>query len=142
MSYVSMPPWGNQGDDGEVQEPSQEDLPIAEERLAPADSPAAKLPPEAQGEVNGGPLGCCLGVMVGLTLSLVVVVASRFLADPLAQVLHGSLSVVIRIVMIIFAIAGAIIFGYFGWKIGKRFYREYEPPVIKDRRRKSKPREA
>jgi len=50
--------------------------------------------------------------------------------------------VVIRIVMIIFAIAGAIIFGYFGWKIGKRFYREYEPPVIKDRRRKSKPREA
>jgi hypothetical protein len=80
--------------------------------------------------------------MVGLTLSLVVVVASRFLADPLAQVLHGSLSVVIRIVMIIFAIAGAIIFGYFGWKIGKRFYREYEPPVIKDRRRKSKPREA
>lgn len=142
MSYVSMPPWGNQGDDGEVQEPSQEDLPIAEEQLAPADSPAAKLPPEAQGEVNGGPLGCCLGVMVGLTLSLVVVVASRFLADPLAQVLHGSLSVVIRIVMIIFAIAGAIIFGYFGWKIGKRFYREYEPPVIKDRRRKSKPREA
>ncbi|HKV02488.1 MAG TPA: hypothetical protein VJQ26_10210 [Ktedonobacteraceae bacterium] len=142
MSYVSMPPWGNQGDDGEVQEPSQEDQPIAEEQLAPADSPAAKLPPEAQGEVNGGPLGCCLGVMVGLTLSLVVVVASRFLADPLAQVLHGSLSVVIRIVMIIFAIAGAIIFGYFGWKIGKRFYREYEPPVIKDRRRKSKPREA
>jgi hypothetical protein len=142
MSYVSMPPSGNQGDDGEVQEPSQEDQPIAEEQLAPADSPAAKLPPEAQGEVNGGPLGCCLGVMVGLTLSLVVVVASRFLADPLAQVLHGSLSVVIRIVMIIFAIAGAIIFGYFGWKIGKRFYREYEPPVIKDRRRKSKPREA
>jgi hypothetical protein len=142
MSYVSMPPSGNQGDDGEVQEPSQEDQPIAEEQLAPADSPAAKLPPEAQGEVNGGPLGCCLGVMVGLTLSLVVVVASRFLADPLAQVLHGSLSVVIRIVMIIFAIAGAIIFGYFGWKIGKRFYREYEPPVIKDRRRKSKPKEA
>jgi hypothetical protein len=142
MSYVSMPPGGNQGDDEEVQEPSQEDQPIAEEQLAPADSPAAKLPAEAQGEVNGGPLGCCLGVMVGLTLSLVVVVASRFLADPLAQVLHGSLSVVIRIVMIIFAIAGAIIFGYFGWKIGKRFYREYEPPVLKDRRRKSKPREA
>lgn len=142
MSYVSMPPSGNQGDDGEVQEPSQEDQPIAEEQFAPADSPAAKLPPEAQGEVNGGPLGCCLGVMVGLTLSLVVVVASRFLADPLAQVLHGSLSVVIRIVMIIFAIAGAIIFGYFGWKIGKSVYREYEPPVIKDRRHKSKPREA
>src|SRR5260370_32055941 len=142
MSYVSMPHSGNQGDDGEVQEHSRGEQRRGEEQFAPADSPAVKLPPEAQGEVNGGPLGCCLGVMVGLTLSLVVVVASRFLADPLAQVLHGSLSVVIRIVMIIFAIAGAIIFGYFGWKIGKRFYREYEPPVIKDRRHKSKPREA
>src|SRR5579884_3011004 len=29
-----------------------------------------QLPPEAQGEVNGGPLGCCLGVTVGLLLSL------------------------------------------------------------------------
>lgn len=149
MSYVSMPPEGNHGDDEEateytegMQELSQEDRPIAEEQPAPADSPAENLPAEAQGEVNGGPLGCCLGVMVGLTLSLVVVVSSRFLADPLAQVLHGALAVVIRIVMIIFAIAGAIIFGYFGWKIGKRFYREYEPPVIKDRRRKSKPKEA
>src|SRR4051812_14890085 len=28
------------------------------------------LPPEAQGEANGGPLGCCLGIMVGLLLSL------------------------------------------------------------------------
>src|SRR5258708_14458724 len=110
MSYVSMPPSGNQGDDGEVQEPSQGDQPIAEEQFAPADSPAVKLPPEAQGEVNGGPLGCCLGVMVGLTLSLVVGVASRFLADPLAQVLHGSLSVVICIVMLLYPISRAITF--------------------------------
>jgi hypothetical protein len=45
--------------------------------------------------------------------------------------------------MFILAIAGAVVFGYFGWKIGKRLYREYEPPVIKDRirRRKSKPKE-
>jgi hypothetical protein len=28
--------------------------------------------------------------------------------------------------MTIFAIGGAIIFGYLGWKIGKRVYREYE----------------
>src|ERR1700676_4520482 len=33
-------------------------------------SPESMLPPEAQGETNGGPLGCCLGLTVGLMLSL------------------------------------------------------------------------
>ncbi len=76
-------------------------------------------------------------------LSLTVAILSRFYADPLAQVLHGGFSVIVRIVMFILAIAGAVVFGYLGWKIGKRLYREYEPPVIKDRtrRRKSKPKE-
>lgn len=115
-----------------------------EEEQSPADAaPEVKFP---QGEVNagGGPLGCCLGVTVGLLLSLTVAILSRLYAEPLAQVLHGSLSVTVRIVMIILAIVGAVVFGYFGWKIGERIYREYEPPVIKDRtrRRKSKPKEA
>ena len=86
----------------------------------------AQLPPEAQGETNGGPLGCCLGVTVGLLLSLTVAILSRLYADPLAQVFHGGLSIIVRIVMSIFAIAAAIVFGYVGWKIGKRLYREYE----------------
>lgn len=103
-------------------------------------APEAGLPPEAQGEVNGGPLGCCFGVVVGLVLSLVVVVASRLYSVPLAHLLQGNLSLVVRIVTVLIAIAGIIIFGYFGWKIGRRFYREYEPPVVKDRRRKSRPR--
>jgi membrane protein YqaA with SNARE-associated domain len=51
---------------------------------------------------------------------------SRFYADPLAQVFHSSLSITVRIVMFILAIAGAVLFGYVGWKIGKRLYREYE----------------
>src|SRR5947209_18901505 len=125
MSYVPMPPEGNQGDDEEVQEPSQEDQPIAEEQLAPADSPVAKLPPEAQGEVNGGPLGCCLGVMVGLLFSLAVAVLSRLYADQLALVFHSNLSLITRIVMAVLAVVGAIVCGDYGWKIGRRFYREY-----------------
>ena len=115
---------------------------IEKEQSPAGASPEVKFP---QGEVNGGggPLGCCLGVTVGLLLSLTVAILSRFYADPLAQVLHSGLSVIVRIVMFILAIAGAVVFGYFGWKIGKRLYREYEPPVIKDRtrRRKSKPKE-
>ena len=97
-----------------------------EEHPSPEVSPEAQLPPEAQGEVNGGPLGCCLGVTIGLLLSLIVAVLSRFYADPLAQVFHSSLSMTVRIVMFILAIAGAVLFGYIGWKIGKRLYREYE----------------
>jgi hypothetical protein len=141
MPIVPFLPQDNMGDDEKA--PGYSDT-IEEEQSPAGASPEAKLPSEAQGEVNGGPLGCCLGVTVGLLLSLTVAILSRFYADPLAQVLHGGLSVIVRIVMFILAIAGAVLFGYFGWKIGKRLYREYEPPVIKDRtrRRKSKPKEA
>ncbi len=134
-------PLGQQGDDEEAiestkeaQEPYPGDQITVEEQLPPAASPEAQLPLEAQGEVNGGPLGCCLGVTIGLLLSLIVAILSRFYADPLAQVFHGSLSIVVRIVMSIFAIAAAIVFGYYGWKIGKRLYREYELSPRQQRR--------
>ena len=126
-------PPGKEGDDEELLDSSDEvlelppgDLDTAEEQSLAEEAPEPQLPPEARGEVNGGPLGCCLGVTIGLLLSLVVAVLSRFYADPLAQVFHSSLSVTVRIVMFIFAIAGAVLFGYVGWKIGKRLYREYE----------------
>src|SRR6516164_4178975 len=108
-----------EGDDEEVLSSTDEaqellsgDQATAEEHSSPAVSPEAKLPPEAQGEVNGGPLGCCLGVTIGLLLSLIVAILSRFYADPLAQVFHSNLSFTVRIVMSILAIAGAVLFGY------------------------------
>jgi hypothetical protein len=94
------------------------------------------LPPETQGEANGGPLGCCLGVIIGLLLSLSVAVLSRFYADPLAHIFSSWLSLIIRIVMILIAIVAIIVCGYFGWKIGQNAYREYEIPAAKERRRR------
>jgi hypothetical protein len=120
---------GQQGDDEEISDSIEvgQELPPGEQVTAEEElSAEAQLPPEAQGETNGGPLGCCLGVTVGLLLSLTVAILSRLYADPLAQVFHGGLSITVRIVMSIFAIAAAAVFGYVGWKIGKRLYREYE----------------
>ncbi len=103
------------------------------------------LPPEAQGELNGGPLGCCLGVAIGLMVSLSIAVIGRLYANDLLPILHSPLLVLIllRVAMGIAALAAAIICGYFGWKIGKRLYREYEAPNIKYRGyNKSKAKEA
>ena len=122
-----------EGDDEEVPASTDEgqelltgDQLAAKEHPSPEVPSEAQLPPEAQEEVNGGPLGCCLGVTIGLLLSLIVAILSRFYADPLAQVFHSNLSITVRIVMSFLAIAGAVLFGYVGWKIGKRVYREYE----------------
>lgn len=84
------------------------------------------LPPEARGETNGGPLGCCLGVIVGLFLSLSIAVIGRLYSNSFATVFHGNLSLIVRIVMALVAVIAAIIFGIIGWKIGKRVYKEYE----------------
>src|SRR2546429_5086039 len=120
---VPYPPPGQQGDDEEISDSLE-----ARQELQSGEHVSAEtqLPPETQGETNGGPPGCCLGVTVGLLLSLTVAILSRLYADPLAQVFHGGLSIIVRIVMSIFAIAAAIVLGYVGWKIGKRLYREYE----------------
>jgi len=123
---VPFPP---QGDDEEVTDGVESRQVLRAEEQVSADeqnSDKIQLPPEAQGETNGGPLGCCLGVTVGLLLSLTVAILSRLYADPLASVFHGNLAISVRIVMFIVAIGGAVLFGYIGWKIGKRLYREYE----------------
>ncbi len=98
-----------------------------------------QLPLEAQGETNGGPLGCCLGTTIGLLLSISVALLSRFYADPLAHLLGGALSIVTRILMVIVAIIAVIICSYFGWRIGKNVYREYNAPLNpgEDQRSKS-----
>jgi hypothetical protein len=126
---IPFPPPGQQGDDEETldsSEAGQELLSGEQEAEDESNSDKMQLVPEAQGETNGGPLGCCLGVTVGLLLSLTVAILSRLYADPLAQVFHGNLSISVRIVMFIFAIGGAVLFGYIGWKIGRHVYREYD----------------
>jgi uncharacterized membrane protein YuzA (DUF378 family) len=112
------------------EEMDQQEYSTTEEGVggASTSSPVAQLPPEAQGEVNGGPLGCCLGVLVGLLLSLSVALISRFYADPLAHVLGGALSLITRIIMALVGLIAVIICGKFGWRIGKKLYREYDPP--------------
>ena len=91
-------------------------------------SSEAQLPPEAQGETNGGPLGCCLGVTVGLMLSIFlgIIGLSHLLLLPFLLLFHPNPIVGIRIATGFFALIGIIVGGYFGWKIGKRVYREYE----------------
>lgn len=88
-------------------------------------SPEAQLPPEAQGEANGGPLGCCLGTVVGLLLTfLLITTVSIALANG------GFLSFATLPVIVL----GTILGGYLGWRVGKRVYREYDPPVVKRRK--------
>jgi hypothetical protein len=121
----------------------QPELTTEEEASVP---PSAEdlLPPEARGEVNGGPLGCCLGVTVGLFLSLTVAILSRLYAGPLTgffQQNYGLMGILIRFLMGILAFLLAILCGRFGWKLGKRFYREYEAPPVKVRKRKAKLRQ-
>lgn len=140
-------PWGNQDEDAQAKDsatpqPDQPEVTGGEEPN-PASSPENLLPPEAQGETNGGPLGCCLGTMVGLLLSLSLAIFSRAYAEPLGQLFQNNywlLGLTVRILMGILAFALAILCGRFGWKLGKRFYREYEPPVVKQRKRRSQPK--
>ncbi len=103
-------------------------------------TPKSLLPPEAQGETNGGPLGCCLGVTIGLLLSLSIAIVGRLYGDTFAAIFQGYLAIIIRVVMALIAIGAAILCGYFGWKIGKRAYREYESPVVTDSKQKARAR--
>jgi hypothetical protein len=110
--------------------PTDEITSQADQPVEALPTPEDALPPEAQGEANGGPLGCCLGTMIGLLLSLSLAIFSRAYASTLVNTLQGNyglLGLIVRILMGILALAFAIFFGYVGWKLGKRFVREYEP---------------
>lgn len=95
----------------------------------------SQLPPEAQGETNGGPLGCCLGTCVGLLASVLIALLARLYPG----MSNGFLLSNLRLIMACAGLIGVVVFGYIGWKVGKRLYKEYEPPVVKVRRRKKKP---
>ncbi len=120
-------------------EPSSETEPsTGTEEVAPeTPSPESQLPPEAQGEMNGGPLGCCLGVTVGLVLSVSVPLISRAFGDPLISLLGvGWLSLLVRVLMVVVAFVAVLLCGRLGWKIGRRIYREYPAPVVRVRQRR------
>ena len=100
-------------------------LPIVEGQPAIPTPPVTDetgLPPEAQGETNGGPLGCCLGTVVGLFLTALLILGGSILLSN-----GGYLGVATIPVITLGAIAG----GYSGWRIGRRIYKEYEPPIVK-----------
>ncbi len=116
------------------QEYHLEEVQLAGEEPPPAAStPASQLPPEARGETNGGPLGCCFGVSMGLLLgagiaSLSIPVLNHFFSD------RGWLALTIQILVVVLAIAGFILLGYIGWKIGRRIFREYEPSAAQQKK--------
>jgi hypothetical protein len=123
--------------DPPAEEEPEQPGPVEEEQPLPV-SPEALLPPEARGETNGGPLGCCLGVTIGLLFSLFIGVIGfgHNFAYLLRFVLPFNALTDIRLATGCIALLGTVLFGYFGWKLGRRIYREYEPPVIKNRNRK------
>ncbi|HEY7414554.1 MAG TPA: hypothetical protein VH593_05140 [Ktedonobacteraceae bacterium] len=91
--------------------------------------PASTLPPVESEEAHGGPLGCCLGVVVGMFLTMLLM-----LSVSLALSNGGFLGIATAPI----ALLGGCIGGYFGWRIGRAVYRVYEPPVIIDKRHRSK----
>ncbi len=102
-------------------------------------NPTSTVPRVAlPGEGEGGPLGCCLGVTIGLLLSMLLGLA---IFGNLSSVVvngtqHVELSTILRVALAICGAIGVVAGGIIGWRIGKKIYREYEPPVVKERRRK------
>jgi hypothetical protein len=86
----------------------------SEEPLSPQET---ALPPEAQGETHGGPLGCCLGTVAGLFLMAFLTTGIPLLLSQ--HSLFGTMALPLSLVAAIFC-------GFLGWQIGKRVYREYE----------------
>ncbi|HEU0000805.1 MAG TPA: hypothetical protein VFQ36_07905 [Ktedonobacteraceae bacterium] len=121
-------------DEQSAQENNREKEQPVEEELPQVDRPPAlELPPEARGDVNGGPLGCCFGISMGLLVSagiasLSIPVISHFFAD------RGWLALTTQILVIVLAVAFFFLLGYAGWRIGRRIFREYEPSPAQQRK--------
>lgn len=96
-----------------------------------AAAPEQTLPSEVQWETNGGPLGCCLGVVVGLLLTFLLIMGVSILLANGGFLSFATIPVLL---------AGAALGGYLGWKIGKKLYRDYDQPVLKGRSKQPKAR--
>lgn len=91
--------------------------PVPVENVEGTPTPAFRMPVEAEYETNGGPLGCCLGTVVGLLLTVLLI---TFLSVSFSN------GAILGPVTLPIVLAGAAVCGYVGWRIGKRVYREYE----------------
>lgn len=91
--------------------------------------PHSTLPQDVEGESHGGPLGCCLGVVVGLFVTMLVM-----FGISIALANGGYLGIATLPIALLGGIGG----GYLGWRLGGKYYRVYEPPVVIDKRRKSR----
>ncbi|GCE48599.1 hypothetical protein EI42_05959 [Thermosporothrix hazakensis] len=68
-------------------------------------------------EAHGGPLGCCMGVVIGMMGMLMITVGlSLFIFQ---RSILGGWALPI-------SLTGAVICGVIGWWVGKKVYREYE----------------
>ncbi len=110
--------------EAEKMSPSEGD----EGQIVSLPTPEMELPPEARGETHGGPLGCCLGTIVGLFLMALVITATSIVLANGGFFGGGTIPLLAL---------GVLLGGYFGWRIGKRIYREYESPVVKERPRQT-----
>jgi len=131
MPFMFRPEGGD--NQSEQENNLEENQPAGEESPLAASAPETQLPPEARGDVNGGPLGCCFGVSMGLLLSagiasLSIPVISHFFSD------RGWLALTTQILVIVLAVAGFFLLGYIGWKIGRSIFREYEPSAAQLRK--------
>ena len=113
------------------------ELPPPSEEVPPSDAPEPEtvatepeivLPTMAQYETNGGPLGCCMGIVVGVLISLLlgIIGFGRVTANLIVFLVHVDPATNIRIATALFTVIGTVLGGYIGWKVGKRLYREYE----------------
>ncbi len=118
----------------ELSDNSQHESPLPEPSQDAQDTPQNQLPPEARGETNGGPLGCCFGVSMGLLTSAGIVSLSIPLLSHITAGLNGFLAFLVIVVAIIFVIIATLALGYVGWKIGRRVFREYEPDPRQQRK--------
>lgn len=98
-----------------------------DELISPVQS-EADLPPEARGEMNGGPLGCCMGMTIGILVCFAIglVGLGQVTANILVALIHADALTDIRVATGFFTVIGAVVGGFAGWKIGKRIYREYD----------------
>lgn len=93
-------------------EPGQELPPEPEPASAPPQ------PEEPPWPTNGGPLGCLLGAIAGVLLG-------GFLGTTLL-IFQRPIAIVLTVVLMIgLAVAG--------WQIGRRVFKEYKPPNVRQR---------